>query len=119
MDTYSSKITPKPWHKVNMVIGKPIDMSRHQDKKSSVEDMVALSDELMVEITKLVEELRGAKAPPKRFIPSEHGLPEHGNYKKFLIIKAENDKRVANGLAPLPANAKVSFGKIIVKKAKK
>jgi hypothetical protein len=118
METYSSKIRPKPWHKVNMIIGKPIDMSAYKDKKMGVDELVELSDEVMVEITKLVEELRGEKAPPKRFIPSEHGLPEHGNYKKFLVIKAENDRRAAAGLEPLPAHAKVTRGKIVVKKVK-
>jgi 1-acyl-sn-glycerol-3-phosphate acyltransferase len=115
MDTYSSKIRPKPWHKVHIVIGKPIDLSKYMGKKNSTEDLVAISDEVMVEITKLVEVIRGEKAPAKRFIPSEHGLPEHGNIKKFLIIKAENDRRESLGLPKLPANAKVRFGKIVSK----
>lgn len=118
MDTYSSKIFPKPWHKVNMIIGKPIDLSKYHGKKVSVEEMVALSDEVMVEITKIVEQLRGEKAPAKRFVPSEHGLPEHGNFKKFLILKAENDRRAAAGLEPLPANAKVKGKRIVVRKSK-
>ncbi len=118
MDTYSSKLRPKPWHKVNMIIGKPIDMTVYKDKKVNVADLLALSDDVMIEITKLVEDLRGEKAPAKRFVPSEHGLPEHGNFKKFLIIKAENERRAAQGLEPLPDHAKVSGGKIFVKKAK-
>ncbi|MBJ7280359.1 MAG: 1-acyl-sn-glycerol-3-phosphate acyltransferase [Rhodoluna sp.] len=118
MDTYSSKIFPKPWHKVNMIIGKPIDLSKYHGKKVSVEEMVALSDEVMVEITKIVEQLRGEKAPAKRFVPGEHGLPEHGNFKKFLILKAENDRRAAAGLEPLPANAKVKGKRIVVRKNK-
>ena len=115
METYSSKIRPKPWHKVRIVIGKPISMDPYKDKKMSTEDLVELSDKVMVEITKIVEELRGEKAPAKRFVPREHGLPEHGNFKKFLIIKAENDRRAEAGLAPLPANAKVKRGKIVTK----
>jgi len=115
MDTYSSKIRPKPWHKVRIVIGKPISMDPYKDKKMSTDGLVELSDKVMVEITKIVEELRGEKAPTKRFVPSEHGLPEHGNFKKFLIIKAENDRRLAAGLEPLPANAKVKRGKIVTK----
>jgi 1-acyl-sn-glycerol-3-phosphate acyltransferase len=118
MDTYSSKIFPKPWHRVRMVIGKPIDLSQYHGKKVSVEEMVVLSDQVMVEITKIVEELRGGKAPAKRFVPSEHGLPEHGNFKKFLILKAENDRRAAAGLEPLPANAKVKGKRIVVRKSK-
>ncbi len=116
MDTYSSKIFPKPWHRVNMIIGKPIDLSQYYGKKVSTEEMVALSDQVMIEITKIVEELRGKKAPTKRFVPSEHGLPEHGNFKKFLILKAENDRRAAAGLEQLPATAKVKGKKIVVRK---
>lgn len=115
METYSSKIRPKPWHKVRIVIGKPISMEPYKDKKMSTDDLVELSDQVMVEITKIVEDIRGEKAPAKRFVPSEHGLPEHGNFKKFLIIKAENDRRQAAGLEPLPANAKVKRGKIVSK----
>jgi hypothetical protein len=33
-------------------------------------------------------------------------------------LKAENDRRAAAGLEPLPAHAKVSRGKIVVKKVK-
>ena len=116
MGTYSSKIIPKPWHKVRMIIGKPIDVSALKGKKISTEELVQLSDQVMVEITKLVEQLRGAKAPAKRFVPSEHGLPEHGNFKKFLIIKAENDRREKLGLPLLPAKTKTRFGKPVVKK---
>ncbi len=115
METYSSKIRPKPWHKVRIVIGKPISMEPYKNKKMSTDDLVELSDQVMVEITKIVEDIRGEKAPAKRFVPSEHGLPEHGNFKKFLIIKAENDRRKAAGLEPLPANAKVKRGKIVSK----
>ncbi|MEY3406607.1 MAG: hypothetical protein RLZZ556_679 [Actinomycetota bacterium] len=112
METYSSKLKPKPWHKVNIVIGKPIDLSKYFDKKNSTEDLVLITEQVMNEITKLVEQLRGEKAPEKRFVPSEHGLPDHGNFKKFLILKAENERRASLGLEPLPADAKVTFGKI-------
>ena len=112
METYSSKLRPKPWHKVRMIIGEPIEVAKFVGKKSSTEDLVGVTDEVMAEITKLVEKLRGEKAPAKRFVPSEHGLPDHGNFKKFLIIKQENERRASLGLDPLPADAKVKFGKI-------
>lgn len=112
METYSSKLKPKPWHKIRIVIGKPIDITKYVDKKNSTEELVALTEHVMNEITKLVEDLRGQKAPQKRFVPSEHGLPDHGNFKKFLIIKKENERRKSLGLPELPADAKVKFGKI-------
>jgi len=114
MDTYGTMIKPKPWHKVRMLIGEPIDVAYLKDKKLSTDDLVKLSDLVMSKITELVEQLRDDKAPVKRFVPSEHGLPEHGNFKKFLIIKAENDRRVAAGLPELPSNAKVKRGKVVV-----
>ncbi|MEY4417578.1 MAG: hypothetical protein RIQ88_16 [Actinomycetota bacterium] len=116
METYSSVIKPKPWHNVRLKIGKPIDVSDLVGKKMSTEELVALTDRVMQDITKLVEELRGEKAPSRRFVPSEHGLPDHGNFKKFLIIKAENEKRAKLGLAALPSNSKIRFGKVVVKK---
>lgn len=116
VDTYSSKIKPKPWHTVKMVIGKPISFDQYVGKKVSTEDMSAMTENLMTEITTLVEGIRGEKAPTKRYYPSDHGLPDHGNFKKFLIIKAENDRREKAGLAPLPADAKVKFGRIVYKR---
>jgi 1-acyl-sn-glycerol-3-phosphate acyltransferase len=116
VDTYSSKIRPKPWHTVKMVIGKPIEFSQYAGKKVSTEEMSEMTEDLMIEITKLVEGIRGEKAPDKRYYPSDHGLPDHGNFKKFLIIKAENDRREQAGLPPLPADAKVKFGRIVYKR---
>lgn len=116
METYSRKILPKPWHKVRMVIGKPIDVSALKGQKYSTEQLVSLTDQVMNDITTLVEQVRGGKAPAKRFVPSEHGLPEHGNFKKFLIIKAENERREKLGLPPVPTNSKIRFGKVVVKK---
>jgi len=115
MDTYGTMIKPKPWHKVRMVVGQPIDVNYLKDKKLSTDDLVALSEVVMDKITELVEQLRNEKAPAKRFVPSEHGLPEHGNFKKFLVIKTENDRRAAAGLPPLPAGAKVKRGKAVFK----
>ncbi len=116
VDTYSSKIKPKPWHTVKMVIGKPIEFDQYMGKKVSTEEMTVMTENLMTEITTLVEGIRGKKAPAKRYYPSDHGLPDHGNFKKFLIIKAENDRREKAGLPPLPADAKVKFGRIVYKR---
>lgn len=116
VDTYGTVFKPKPWHKVRMIIGKPMDVSSYKDKKVSTEDMSLMTEKIMTDITELVEQLRNEKAPAKRYSPSDHGLPDHGNFKKFLKIKAENDRREKLGLAPLPANAKVKFGRIVYKR---
>ena len=120
MGTYESKITPKPWHKMTLVIGEQVDLSKFVDAKLGTAEMVEASETVMAAITKQVEILRGEKAPTKKFVPSEHGLTEHGNFKKALRIQQENERRVAAGLEPLPAGSNVKAnGKVKIAKSKK
>ena len=120
MGTYESKITPKPWHNMTMLIGDQVDLSKFKDAKLGTAEMVEASETVMAAITKQVEILRGQKAPAQKFVPSEHGLTEHGNFKKALRIEKENERRAAAGLAPLPAGSNVKAnGKVKIKKAKK
>jgi len=80
--TYSRKLRPKPWHKVRMIIGKELDLSAYRGRKLSHQEYIDVTELAMQAITKLTEELRGGKAPKKLFDPREHGLAEHGNFKK-------------------------------------
>ncbi len=82
LPTYSKKLRPKPWHKVRMIIGKPMDLSAYYGKQLSNSDYTEITKQAMKEITALVEELRGAKAPDELFDPRDHGLSEFGNFKK-------------------------------------
>jgi hypothetical protein len=44
--------------------------------------MLEATELVMKEITKLVEEIRGEKAPAELFDPAKHGMSETGNFKK-------------------------------------
>lgn len=82
LPTYSRKLRPKPWHKVRMIIGEELDLSAYRGRKLSNQEYIDVTELAMKAITKLTEELRGGKAPKKLFDPREHGLAEHGNFKK-------------------------------------
>jgi 1-acyl-sn-glycerol-3-phosphate acyltransferase len=65
-----------------MIVGPELDLSGYRNRKLSNQDYTDATELAMKAITKLVEELRGEKAPAKLFDPREHGLAEHGNFKK-------------------------------------
>lgn len=80
--TYSKKLRPKPWHKVQVLIGEPLNLDKFRGRKLTNAEYTEATELAMQEITRLTEILRGAKAPEKLFDPREHGLSEHGNFKK-------------------------------------
>lgn len=74
---YSKRISLFPKKDVQIVFGKPVDLSEFGDKRDTV-TMVKATAKLMAAITELVEELRGEKAPVERWDPSKHGQTEIG-----------------------------------------
>ncbi|MDE2387268.1 MAG: 1-acyl-sn-glycerol-3-phosphate acyltransferase [Actinomycetales bacterium] len=82
LPTYSKKLRPKPWHPVRMIIGEPLNLDKYRGRKLTNNDYAEATELAMAEITRLTEILRDAKAPAKVFDPREHGLSEHGNFKK-------------------------------------
>ena len=65
-----------------MVAGKPLDFSKWYGR---AEDPVALEEAtafVMSAVTKLLEEIRGEKAPAEIFDPKKSALPRTGNFKK-------------------------------------
>ena len=79
---YSKKFIFWKRHKVTIVAGKPIDMSRWFGKADDPEAMREATATIMREITKLLEEIRGESAPAVIFDPHKSGLPRIGNPKK-------------------------------------
>ena len=79
---YSKKFIFYKRHKVTIVAGKPIDMSKWYGKADDPEAMREATAYLMREITKLLEGIRGESAPASIFDPHESGLPRIGNPKK-------------------------------------
>jgi 1-acyl-sn-glycerol-3-phosphate acyltransferase len=79
---YSKKIGWYKRHKVSMVAGKPIDLSKWHDKADDPAAMKEATAHIMREITKLLEGIRRESAPTTIFDPHESGLPRFGNPKK-------------------------------------
>ena len=69
MPRYGKKISVRPRPRIEVVVGEPIDLSRYQGKPVTKELVEKLTNELMLEIQKLVAELRGEKAPKSIFQP--------------------------------------------------
>lgn len=82
LPTYTKKLRPKPWHKVRMLIGDEIDLSKFKGKKLTTDELKVATEIVMSAITKQVEELRGLKAPAKRYDPADHGQSQFGNFHK-------------------------------------
>jgi hypothetical protein len=63
-------------------MGKPLNLERWKGKENDPVAIEEVADFVMDEITKLLEVLRGEKAPAVRFDPKKSDLPRIGNYKK-------------------------------------
>jgi 1-acyl-sn-glycerol-3-phosphate acyltransferase len=92
LPTYGSKFRPGFWKRVDVTVGNEIDLTEYRNKKLNPEQLNTATEKVMVEITHLVEELRGEKAPEKRWSPEQSGQATHGNFKKGEARKAETEK---------------------------
>lgn len=82
LPAYSKKLKLFPRTKVVVVAGKPLDFSKWYGR---AEDPVALEEAtayVMSAITRLLEEIRGEKAPAEIFDPRKSQLPRTGNFKR-------------------------------------
>ncbi|MEY3169142.1 MAG: hypothetical protein RL421_385 [Actinomycetota bacterium] len=79
---YSKKLRLFPRTKVSVLMGTPLNLNRWKGRESDPQAIEEVADFIMDEITKLLEVLRGEKAPAVRFDPKKSDLPRIGNYKK-------------------------------------
>ena len=82
MPTYSKKLKLFPRTKITIVAGKPVDLSPWQGKADDPQALIEATAKVMLEITKLLEEIRGQKRPEVIFDPHKSDLPRIGNFKK-------------------------------------
>jgi 1-acyl-sn-glycerol-3-phosphate acyltransferase len=82
MGRYSKKLRPGFWKKVQFVVGDEIDLTKFRKEQLGPKELHEATELVMNEITKLVEILRGEKAPEKRWNPAEAGQALTGNYIK-------------------------------------
>ena len=82
MPTYSKKLRLFPRTKITIVAGKPVDLSPWRGKADDPQALIEATAKVMLEITKLLEEIRGQKRPEVIFDPHTSELPRIGNFKK-------------------------------------
>lgn len=82
MPTYSKKLKLFPRTKIIIVAGKPVDLSPWYGKNDDPQALIEATAKVMLEITKLLEEIRGQKRPEVIFDPHTSDLPRVGNFKK-------------------------------------
>ena len=82
MARYSSKFRPGFWKKVRFIVGDEIDLARFRKPNPTPAEVLEATDVVMAAITKLVEQLRGEKAPAKRWDPVAAGQATTGNFIK-------------------------------------
>ncbi|MFM2024186.1 MAG: hypothetical protein RLZZ56_199, partial [Actinomycetota bacterium] len=82
LPTYTKNLRPKPWHKVRVLIGDQIDLSKFHGRALTTEELKEATKIVMKAITKQVEILRDAKAPKELYDPAEHGQSQFGNFNK-------------------------------------
>ena len=69
MPRYGKKILVRPRPHIDVIVGEPMDLSAHRGKPVTKELVERLTNELMLEIQKLVAQLRGETAPKSIFQP--------------------------------------------------
>lgn len=82
MPQYTKRFRPGFWKPVDFVIGQEVDLSKFRNQRAGAAEMLEATELVMKEITKLVEEIRGERAPAELFDPAKHGIAETGNFKK-------------------------------------
>jgi 1-acyl-sn-glycerol-3-phosphate acyltransferase len=82
MARYSKKFRPGFWKKVNFLVGDEIDLARYRKAQLTPAELYEATEVVMMAITKLVEQLRGEKAPERRWDPATQGQATTGNFMK-------------------------------------
>ena len=80
MPRYSKKVSLFPRKSVEAIIGDPVDLTPWRGRPITHELLVEATEAVMVEITRLLEQLRGETAPLERWDPSAHGQTETGRF---------------------------------------
>jgi len=79
---YGSKFRPGFWKKVDVLIGEQINLDAFRGPQLSPAQVAEATNLVMQSITKLVEELRGEKAPDTLYDPVREGQSATGNFVK-------------------------------------
>lgn len=79
---YGAKFRPGFWKPVKLIVGDEINLDKYRKKQLTPAELAEATELVMRSITKLVEKLRGEKAPDGLWNPADAGQTETGNFKK-------------------------------------
>lgn len=82
LPAYSVRPHPFPRKVTSFQVGDPVDLGDLQDQPVTDEVLRVATDRIMAAITRLVEDLRGERAPAVRFDPRASGVNEIGNPRR-------------------------------------
>ncbi len=68
-----------PRHDVQVWAGSPVDLARFDGVEVTADVLTEATDQVMADLTGLLEQIRGETAPPKRWDPRTSGQPLIGN----------------------------------------
>jgi 1-acyl-sn-glycerol-3-phosphate acyltransferase len=81
MPRYSKKLNLFPRKTIVVKIGDPVDLSRFSERSLDTATLNEATAVVMDAITGLLQDLRGEKAPERRWNPSEHDQKETGRFE--------------------------------------
>jgi 1-acyl-sn-glycerol-3-phosphate acyltransferase len=81
MARYSKKISMFPRKTITIKIGDPVDLSEFRGRSLDAATLAEATNVVMEAITRLLEDLRGEKAPAVRWNPAEHDQKETGRFE--------------------------------------
>ncbi|GAB6897549.1 lysophospholipid acyltransferase family protein [Kineosporia succinea] len=76
---YSKRLSLFPPHRIWVTAGPPVDLSRFAGRPMTLPLLTEATEQVMAELTALVEEMRGESAPAERYDPRNRGKPRYGN----------------------------------------
>ena len=82
LGAYTKKFRPNPFHKVEVRIGKPMSFEALAKDGVTNEEMAIATNTVMVEVARIVGELRGETPPSILWDPAKAGQSETGNFRK-------------------------------------
>ncbi|CAB5054789.1 unannotated protein [freshwater metagenome] len=80
--TYEKRIKIFPRTLVHVHAGPALDLSPWMGKPIDQQVLLEVTNFVMDEITRMLEDIRGEKAPAERFDSRKSGLPRTGNFKR-------------------------------------
>lgn len=81
MGRYSKKVSLWPRKTITFNVGEPVDLSAFRGRPIDGAVLTEATEAIMADITRLLEELRGEKAPERRWDPAEQGQKETGRFE--------------------------------------